>query len=264
MMEAPKTTAAARHTLPYAPNVIAVASGKGGVGKTWFSITLTHALARRGQNALLFDGDLGLANVDVQLGLYPTSDLRRVVSGPASLQDAIVEVKNAGFSVIAGRSGHGGLATMGPAQLDSLSRALMTIAPSYDRVVLDLGAGIDRTVRTLTARAAINLVVINDEPTSMTDAYAFIKVTLQQRPDVDLRVVVNQAETQRDGERVYASMRKACETFLKASPPLLGVVRRDTWVRDSIRRQTPLLSRNPNAPAAQDVEAIAARLLEVT
>ncbi len=243
-------------------NVIAVASGKGGVGKTFFAITLTHAIARAGRRSLLFDGDLGLANVDVHLGLNPVNDLSRVLTGKLALSGAVQTVDSAGFSVIAGRSGSAALSSLAPAQISGLGRAILSLAPSYDRVVLDMGAGLDRTVRTLTAHALTNLVIINEDPTALTDAYAFIKLTKQQRPNADLRVVVNLASSQRDGERAFGALRRACESFLGLQIPLLGVVRRDNLVTEAIRRQAPLLVRHPNSAAAADIEAIAEKLME--
>ena len=243
-------------------NVIAVASGKGGVGKTFFAITLTHAIARAGRRSLLFDGDLGLANVDVHLGLNPVNDLSRVLTGKMPLSGAVQTVDSAGFAVIAGRSGSAALSSLAPAQISGLGRAILSLAPSYDRVVLDMGAGLDRTVRTLTAHALTNLVIINEDPTALTDAYAFIKLTKQQRPNADLRVVVNLASSQRDGERAFGALRRACESFLGLQIPLLGVVRRDNLVTEAIRRQAPLLVRHPNSAAAADIEAIAEKLME--
>jgi flagellar biosynthesis protein FlhG len=246
---------------PRAKNLVAVASGKGGVGKTWFSITLTHALARAGQRTLLFDGDLGLANVDIQLGLMPKYDLGSVVSGKLTLNQAATNFPEGGFDVIAGRSGSGSLANIPLSRLQILADDMTLLAGAYDRVVLDLGAGVEKTVRALANQAGTILVVTTDEPTSLTDAYAFIKVTHMERPGTDIRVVVNMANSTREGERIYYTLLKACEGFLKISPPLAGVIRRDLKVREAIRNQTPLLTRSPNSEAAADVEAIAAHLL---
>jgi flagellar biosynthesis protein FlhG len=246
---------------PAPANVIAVASGKGGVGKTWFAITLAQAMTAAGQKALLFDGDLGLANVDVQLGLNPQADLSRALAGHESLDKVLLPVEATGFHVAAGRSGSGGLAALSAGQLDGLGRGLTRLAGAYDRVVVDLGAGIDATVRTLAGFAGTNLVLTTDEPTALTDAYAYIKVIRQHRPDADLRVVVNMAASHREGERTHTTLRKACESFLGFAPPLAGVVRRDSRVREAIRAQKPLLTRSPNADAAQDVTALAKRLL---
>jgi len=245
-------------------NVIAIGSGKGGVGKTWFAVTLSHALARAGQNVLLFDGDLGLANVDIQLGLTPQHDLGSVIAGRRTLQGAKFRYDAGGFDIIAGQSGSGGLASLPPARLASLRDELMTMAPNYNFVLVDIGAGIDRAVRTLLGRAGTCLVVTTDEPTSLTDAYALIKVVKAERPNANLQVVVNLAASESEGERTYGILVRACENFLKYTPPLAGIVRRDAKVRDAIRSQTASLTRHPNSEAASDVGAIARRLCGMT
>jgi len=260
------TIAPAAEALEIAPanqpekrNIIAVASGKGGVGKTWFSITLAHALTLAGKKALLFDGDLGLANVDVQLGCTPRRDLGSVLSGEATLAQAVMP-NPCGFDIIAGRSGSGSLANLSAARLLDLRADLNRFAQNYDWVVLDLGAGIERTVRILTGRSRTCLVLTTDEPTAITDAYAYIKVTALERLADGIQIVVNMVPSQRDGERTYGTLLRACREFLKIEPPLAGIIRRDDHVKDSIRRQVALLTRYPNTNAASDVEQIARRL----
>ncbi len=245
-----------------AANLIAVASGKGGVGKTWFAITLAHAMVRADRRMLLFDGDLGLANVDIQLGLMPQSDLGSVLGGRLSLRQSIIKHAEAGFDIIAGRSGSGSLAALPAPRILALREELIALTRNYDRVIMDLGAGLDRTVRLLTAESGLCLVLTTDEPTALTDAYAFLKVTLAERPDADLRIVVNMAESHSAGEKTYKTLATACRNFLKHEPPLAGVIRRDSRVREAIRNQAPLLTRHPNCEAAADVEAIARKLLE--
>ncbi|HUH84367.1 MAG TPA: MinD/ParA family protein [Stellaceae bacterium] len=240
-------------------NIIAIASGKGGVGKTWFSITLAHTMAKAGKKALLFDGDLGLANVDVQLGVTPERDLASVIAGESTLAQAATRYAG-GFDIIAGRSGTGSLATLPASRLMTLRTELHLLAQNYDFVVLDLGAGIERTVRLLTAQSRACLVVTTDEPTSITDAYAYIKVTAMERLAEGIEIVVNMVPTQRDGERVYGTLLKACREFLKIEPPLAGIIRRDEHVKDSIRRQSSILTRHPGCEAASDVGAIFQRL----
>ena len=241
-------------------NILAVASGKGGVGKTWFSITLAHSLARAGSRVLLFDGDLGLANVDVQLGVTPERDLASVIAGQITLEQAVTK-HTAGFDIVAGRSGSGSLATLPASRLLSLRDELGEFGQGYDWVVLDLGAGIERTVRLLAAQSRACLVITTDEPTAITDAYAFIKVSTLERLVDNPQIVINMAANQRDGERTYQTLLRACREFLKIEPKLAGVVRRDDHVKDSIRRQTSLLTRHPGCDAAADVEAIAERLV---
>ncbi|MBI1273285.1 MAG: P-loop NTPase [Alphaproteobacteria bacterium] len=244
-----------------APNMLAVASGKGGVGKTWFSITLCSALAKAGKRVLLFDGDLGLANVDIQLGLTPELDLGAVIEGKTTLPGAITRYEEGGFDVLAGRSGSGNLATLATQRLAELRNDLMTLANNYDRVIVDLGAGVDRSVRQLAGPAATTLVVITDEPTSLTDAYAFIKLGRAANPKADMRVIVNMATNKADGQKTYETIKKACESFLQYTPPLAGIIRRDAKVRDAIRAQTSLLVRSPVSDAASDVQAIAKEIL---
>ena len=241
-------------------NMVAVASGKGGVGKTWFAITLAHALAKQGSRTLLFDGDLGLANLDIQLGLMPKHDLGSVVSGNLTLNQAVIPFEEGGFDIIAGRSGSGGLANIPASRLQMLADDLTLLSATYDKVILDLGAGVERTVRQFTHDVGICLVIATDEPTSLTDAYAFIKITHTTHPGADIRIVVNMSNSTHEGERTYNTLLKACEGFLKISPPLAGVIRRDGKVRESIRSQNSILMRFPNSEAAADVEEIAKKL----
>ncbi len=241
--------------------VVAVASGKGGVGKTWFAITLAHALAQRGQRVLLFDGDLGLANVDIQLGLMPERDLGTVLAGKASLEEAALRHGTGGFDILVGRSGSGALSALAPAALERVLDGLRDAARGRDVILLDLGAGLDRSVRRMAAFADMLLVLATGEPTSLTDAYAVLKLHAADRPHGVSRVVVNQAASRAEGERTYATLSRACTSFLGRTPGLLGVIRRDERVPEAIRRQTLLLTRHPGCPAAEDVQAAAGGLL---
>jgi len=243
-------------------NILAIASGKGGVGKTWLAITLAHLFARSGRHVLLFDGDIGLANVDVQLGLTPQRDLSNVLSGRHTLKEAITQYGEGGFDIIAGRSGSATLANMPLEKLQSIGEDLCNLQSNYDFVLIDLGAGIEQHVQYLAALAARCVVVITEEPTSLTDAYAFIKITSAKERKPDFHIVVNQAATQKEGESTYHALNKACVNFLNVSPPLLGVVRRDNKVRDAIRSQKSLLVKAPHSTAATDMAALSIKLMQ--
>jgi flagellar biosynthesis protein FlhG len=239
--------------------IYAVASGKGGVGKTWLAITLAHALAKDGFRVLLFDADFGLANVDVQLGLMPTLDLESVLGGRATLAQAVLH-HDGGFDILAGRSGSGALGSLDAAAFEIVLATLEHARARYDVILLDLGAGLDRAVRRLAVCADTLLVVATDEPTSLTDAYAVLKLYAVDCGR-DARVIVNQAANAAAGERTFSTLARACASFLGHSPARAGVVRRDDRVRDAIRRQTLLLTRHPTTAAAEDVEAIASLLV---
>ena len=241
--------------------LITIASGKGGVGKTWASVTLAHTLAREGKRVLLFDGDLGLANVDIQLGLMPQSDIGDVISGEAQLRDVVVRFNDSGdkgsFDVIPGKSGSGALGSLSRATLLEIRTSLIEIASDYDYVLLDLAAGIDPSVMALSAHKGRVVVVMTSDPTSLTDAYAFIKINVQRNPKLNLGIVVNNVSNNQEGKRAYEAIRRACEGFLKITPPLLGIIKTDTKVVDAIRAQTPLLARHPQSEAGSNMLALA-------
>ena len=238
-------------------NIIAVASGKGGVGKTWFSITLAHALTQMGKRVLLFDGDLGLANVDVQLGLMPKRDLNDVIRGRLSLDKVVQTYEDGDFDIIAGRSGQASLSSLPSQRLALLRDQLLDLAQDYDVVLVDLGAGVDRTVRMFSSIATRTVLISTDEPTSLTDAYAFIKLGNAAGLSKNISIVVNMASSISEGEKTYKTLLKACENFLRLKPPMSGMVRADPKVKDCIRHQSPILIRSPNSDAAADVEKVA-------
>jgi flagellar biosynthesis protein FlhG len=232
------------------------------VGKTWLTITLSHALARAGLKVLILDADLGLANVDVQLGLTPANDLGSVLSGRTDIAGAVTRHALTGLDVLAGRSGSGALSGLSTDGLELLLSQLEAATSIYDAVLLDLSAGIDPVVRRFAAWSDLLLVVATGEPTSLTDAYAVLKLQSFDRPGGNVSLVVNQAQSPAEGRQTYATLRRACAAFLHWEPPLAGVIRQDPKVRDAIRRQVPLLIRHPNCGAALDVEELARTCLK--
>lgn len=245
-----------------AENIIAVASGKGGVGKTWFSITLAHLFARAGRKTLLFDGDIGLANVDVQLGINPPRDLGQVFSGKATMEEVVHHYEAGKFDILAGRSGSTSMAGLGAARMMPALEQLVTLAQNYDHIIIDLGAGIEQHVQVMSSIASKVIVVVTDEPTSLTDAYAFIKLATARENAPKMHIVINQAQSQKEGESTYATINRACTNFLKFSPPLLGIIRKDNQVKNAIRAQTSLLTKAPHTTAATDAASISIKLMK--
>ena len=212
--------------------------------------------------ALLFDGDIGLANVDIQLGINPEVDLSDVFSGKHTLTQAITHFSDGGFDIIAGRSGSGGRANLSVDKINTLSRELNELSKSYDVVLLDLGAGIESQVQAMAQLASRCLIVITDEPTSLTDAYAFIKILRLQNQHINISIIVNMAENQREGLKTFNAIQNACESFLKFTPRLAGTIRRDPKVKDAIRAQTPIFAqKTPNLWPLPDVAALAVKLM---
>jgi flagellar biosynthesis protein FlhG len=209
---------------------------------------------------LLFDGDLGLANVDVQLGLTPGPDLAGVLTGRCTLAQAVRRFEPGGFEVIAGRSGSGQLALVSPRALAPLLTELRALAPAYEYVLLDLPAGIDGVVRGLIATADSALVLTTDEPTAITDAYALIKVSRAQAAGFAPQLVINQVASHGADRRSYEGFARVCDRFLGLRTELAGILRRDPRVPEAIRQQAPFLVRSPTSPAARDLETLARHL----
>lgn len=236
--------------------MIMIASGKGGVGKTWFSITIAHALAQLKKRVLLFDGDLGLANVDIQLGLKPLKDLATVLACQSTFEDAIISY-DAGFDIIAGRSGCERLSSLSSERLWNLMHGLTAAAYAYDHIIIDAGAGIGDSIKNMAKFVHTCWIVVTDEPTSLTDAYAFIKTIHGLYPHIKQQVVVNQAESIDKGQDVFQTLKRVCQNFLKLELELMGIIRRDSRVKDAIRHQVPLLSRYAKGNAALDIQHMA-------
>jgi len=240
-------------------NMIAIASGKSGAGKTWFAITLAQALSGFKQKTLFFDGDLGLANINIQLGLQLQNDIGEVIKGSQTLNQIIHKTNKVNFDIISGRSTSANLDSMPIGRLQLIGGDLALLAAGYDKIILDLGSG--TPARIFAGQAAKVLILCTDEKASLEEAFAFIRVMHNHYPNSDLQIIINQAIDIRDGQRTYETLLKACRDFLKISPPLLGIIRRDARVRDAIRSQTPLLTRYLTSEAAEDVLNIARKLV---
>jgi flagellar biosynthesis protein FlhG len=247
--------------------ITAVTSGKGGVGKTFVSCNLAAALARQGRRVLVLDADLGLANLDVMLNLAPKITLHDVFTGQSALQDAILPAPG-GFSVLLAGSGMVEYSRMTPEVRDQLLAVIEQVAPRYDHVILDTGAGISDVVLYAVSLADEVLVVVTPEPTSLTDAYATIKVLAATQGRSRVQVVVNQARRHGEGRAVCLQLQQVVDRFVNpglATPvrlDLLGQVPLDIAVRDTVLRRELLLEALPGAPAALAIASVAAHLLD--
>ncbi|MDB6002589.1 MAG: cobyrinic acid a,c-diamide synthase [Rhizobacter sp.] len=246
--------------------IVAVTSGKGGVGKTMICANLAAALARRGERVLVLDADLGLANLDVVLNLMPKVTLHDVFTGKSSLEDAILSAPG-GFSVLLAGSGMVEYSRLTPEVRDQLLNVIETLTPRYDRVLLDTGAGISDVVLYAVSLAGEVLVVATPEPTSLTDAYATIKILAQQQERKRIRLVVNQVNRSGDGRGVANQLQQVIDRFVNLGSDqglkldFLGDVPIDSAVRESVQRRLLLVEAFPGSPAATAIGSVATRLV---
>lgn len=245
--------------------VLAVTSGKGGVGKTFVSANLAAALAKRGHRVLVLDADLGLANLDVVLNLYPKVTLHDVFTGKAKLEEAIVRAPG-GFSVLLAGSGMVEYSRLTPEVRDDFLRIMGGLVPHYDIVLLDTGAGISDVVLFAVSLASEVLVVATPEPTSLTDAYATIKVLVGQQKRQNIRMVVNQTARLGDGRAITTQLQQVLDRFVVTEPgrPIrlihLGDIPSDPSVRQAIMRRQLLMLSTPGCPAAMAITQLAVKL----
>ncbi len=236
--------------------LIAITSGKGGVGKTNVVVNLALALTRAKQRVAIFDADFGLANVDVVLGLAPTYHMGHVIEGILPLREIILEGPE-GVHIIPASSGIQDLAVMSQAQRDELVFQLDQVLSSYDYIFIDTAAGIsDNVIRFLMAAPRV-VVVCAPEPTAIVDAYALIKVLFRRSPSKDVLVLVNLVEGRKEAENVFNQLARVVQRFLGRRIHLLGHVPRDDKVGKAVRRQEPLLISYPKSPGSLSFHRLA-------
>jgi flagellar biosynthesis protein FlhG len=244
--------------------ITAVTSGKGGVGKTFVTANLAAALARQGERVLVLDADLGLANLDVVLNLYPKLTLHDVFTGQTRLEDAILPAPG-GFSVLLAGSGMIEYSRLTPTVRDQLHDVIQQVRPRFDRVLLDTGAGISDVVLYTVSLADEVLIVATPEPTSLTDAYATIKVLATTQPRRLIRLLVNQVQRVGEGRAIRKQLQLVVDRFVNSALDqpvmieLLGEVPYDSSVRESVIKRELLFARAPGTPAAIGIAAAASK-----
>lgn len=244
----------------YAPLVLSVTSGKGGVGKTSLSVNLAVDFASKGRKVLVVDGDLSLANVDIMFGLKPAYSFQHLLSGEKGIQDIIVKGP-ANIHVLPAASGIHELADLGGEQQMLILSQLETLESRYDVVIIDTAAGIGSSVMNFAAATPYILVVVTPEPTSLADSYAVIKVLRQKFNARRFQLVVNNVGNEAGALRVYQTLTTIADSFIDVVIDYLGYIPRDENVSRSISQQKPFVELFPSSASTLAVKKIAEALL---
>ncbi len=244
---------------PKPVKVIAVSSGKGGVGKTNVSVNLAASLAKDGKEVLLLDADLGLANVDVLLGLNPSYDLSHVISGERSLEEVMIDGP-ANVKVIPASSGISRMANLGVAEQAGLINAFNELGHAIDVMVVDTAAGISDSVVNFCCASQEVVVVVCDEPASITDAYAFIKVMSREHGVERFQILANMTHTTHEGRELFNKLSKATDRFLDVMLTFMGTIPYDERLRKAVQHQRAVVEAFPRSPSALALKRIARQI----
>lgn len=239
--------------------VVAVTGGKGGVGKTNVAINLSLALSKMQRRVALLDADLGLANIDVLLGLKPKRNLSDVLAGDCRLQDVMLDGPG-GVKIIPASSGTQAMVHLNALQHAALINAFSEIADSIDVLVIDTAAGIADSVVSFVKAAQEVVVVVCDEPSSLTDAYALIKLMHQQHGVYRFRMLANMTKSVPEGRSLYQKLLQATDKFLEINLQYAGQIPFDENLRRAVKKQRPLLEVSPRASSSQAFRALAQKV----
>ena len=236
--------------------VIAVTGGKGGVGKTTVSVNLAVALAMNQRKVMLFDGDLGLANVDVMLGLQPAFNLSDVLAGRCTLEDTIL-TGPAGLHVVPASSGKRNMAELSRNEHAGLVRAFSELRQPLDVLIVDTAAGIADSVITFSQASQEVIVVVCNDPSSLTDAYALIKVLNREHGIQRVQVVANMVNSPKEARDICENLRRVAERFLDVTLMFMGSIPNDEWLKRAVRKQRAVVEAYPNCPSSAAFRALA-------
>jgi flagellar biosynthesis protein FlhG len=239
--------------------VIAIASGKGGVGKTNISVNVGISLVQMGQRVVLMDADMGLANVDILLGVYPKYNLSHVLTGEKTLDEIMVTAPS-GLKLIPGASGIQKMTELSTIEQAAVIRAFSEIDQQIDVLIVDTAAGISSSVVNFSRACQEIIIVICDEPTSLTDAYAFIKLLNRDYGCNSFHIVTNMVQSVQQGKALFQKLNKVTDNYLDVTLQFVGAIPYDEYLRQSVQKQTPVVLGFPRSKSAQAMKAIAMKI----
>jgi flagellar biosynthesis protein FlhG len=241
--------------------VIAVTGGKGGVGKTNVTLNTAISLAQQGKRVMVLDADLGLANVDVLLGLRVEKNLSHVLSGECTLDEVLVEGPY-GIKIAPASSGSQSMTELTPTEHAGLIRAFSELQSQIDVLIVDTAAGISDMVLSFSKASQDIIMVVCDEPTSLTDAYALIKILNKEHGIFRFKIVANMVRSMREGDELFSKLTKVTNRFLDVALELVAVIPFDENVRKSVRKQKAIVEAFPMSPAAMAIRRLAKKAIE--
>lgn len=259
MMKSAPTPASPGVAVTGRARLVAVISGKGGVGKTNVAVNLAVCMASLGRRVVLLDADLGTANADVLCDLTPSRTLAHVVAGGCGLDDVLIEAPG-GFQLVAGASGLAQMAALGQVQRQKIVEQVHQLEHSCDLVLIDTGAGIGPNVLGFAGSADQLLVVTTPDPTAITDAYAAIKTVHRIRKDADVRVLVNMVRDPEEAEAVFDRIDTVCRKFLDLTIFYAGHLLHDAVVAAAVRERVPFVLSRPQCEASDCISQLAHRM----
>ncbi len=236
--------------------VIAVTSGKGGVGKSNVAVNLAVMLAQSGERVMVMDADMGLANIDVLLGLSPKMNLSHVINGECLLEDTIIEGP-AGVKIVPASSGVASMSDLTPAENVGIIRSFSELTVPVDTLIIDTAAGLSDSVVSYTRAAREVIIVVCDEPASITDAYAMIKVLNRDYGMHRFHVLANQAHGIQQGRELYTKLARVSEKYLDVALNFLGTIPYDECLKKAVQKQKSVVETFPRSPSAMAFRQIA-------
>ena len=250
---------------PPGARVITITSGKGGVGKTNFTINLALCLSRQGARVIVLDADLGLANIEILLGVAPKYSLLDMIGGGRTLEETVTRLPS-GIGFISGGSGLVEMANVSESMLRTMVDNLSSLDDIADIVLIDTGAGISNAVLRFVMAASECIVVCAPEPTSITDAYSLVKSVKERSGDMPVpqfKVVINRVDDKKEGDRIFANLQKVSDSFLKVELVHLGTIPYDRNLVKAVKQQKPCIISFPSSDFSKEVERISNVILDL-
>lgn len=249
-------------TFKFNSRLITIASGKGGVGKSNFTLNLAINLASHGKSVAIIDADFGMANIEVLYGKVPNKSLAHVLRGENTI-DQIITQGPGGISLVSGGSGITDLANLTDAQVAFLLESFIYLDEKYDIILIDTGAGASDKVTSMVKAAGEVIILTTPEPTALTDAYALIKILKSLDSIPEMFMVINRTLDKKEGEDIYVKLNRVSHRFLGLELKLLGYIPDDPHLRKAVRKQEPVSIAFPKSDSAKSIAAIAREVLSV-